>query len=134
MFGSERCGLLNDEIIFAKKIITIATSKETPVLNLSHAAALICYEYFNIQNKVKINGKYKKKSLNKIELHYFLDDLKNKLAETNFFKNEARKNKMFQAISNIYTRNNLSAQEVKTLIGITKALYYFKSPEKPKKS
>jgi len=133
MFGSERCGLLNDEIIYAKKIITISTSKKTPVLNLSHAAGLICYEYFNIQNKVKINSKYQKKSLNKIELNYFLDDLKSKLEETDFFKNDARKNKMFQAISNIYTRNNLSGQEVKTLIGITKELYYFKSQGKPKK-
>jgi len=134
LFGSERSGLLNEEIIFAKKIVNIAANDEYPVLNLSHAIGLVCYEYFNLQQAGEITKKYCKKEMNQTELAYFLDDLKEKLDETGFFIDEARKVKMFQAISNIFTRNDMSSQEVKTLVGMMKALYYHGRDDKPGKA
>ncbi len=41
---------------------------------------------------------------------------------------------MFQAISNIFTRNDLSSQELKTMVGIVKALYNFTPLAKVKKT
>ena len=49
MFGSERCGLLNEQIIYAKKVINIQANSEYGVLNLAQAVALICYEYFSFK-------------------------------------------------------------------------------------
>ncbi len=128
MFGSERCGLLNEEIIYAKAIITIAANEVYPVLNLSHSVGLVCYEYFNMAPVNAKENKYQKKALRQEDLTYYLDDLQAKLDKTGFFIDEPRKLKLFQAIANIYTRNNLSGQEVKTLTGISKALFNYKNP------
>lgn len=134
MFGSERMGLLNDDIIHAKKIVTIAANDAYPVLNLSHAIGLVCYQYFNISCQKTIEVKYRKKEASKTELAYFLEDLKSKLDDTEFFIDEDRRVKMFQAISNIFTRNDLSSQELKTMVGIVKALYFFEAKNKIKKT
>jgi tRNA/rRNA methyltransferase len=134
MFGSERMGLLNDDIIYAKKIVNIAANEQYSVLNLSHAIGLVCYEYFNISAKKEITVKYRKKEASKTEIAYFLEDLKDKLDDTEFFIDKERKIKMFQAISNIFTRNDLSSQELKTMVGIVKALYYFMPSDKVKKT
>lgn len=134
MFGSERMGLLNEDIIHAKKIVNISANSDYAVLNLSHAIGLVCYEYFNISHKTNITVKYQKKEASKTELAYFLEDLKDKLSDTDFFIDESRKIKMFQAISNIFTRNDLSSQELKTMVGIIKALYFFDARDKVKKT
>ena len=127
MFGSEKCGLLNDEIIYAKKIITINANPSYPILNLAQAVSLVCYEYFNLFAKSNIkDSKYKKRDAQMSEIVYFLEELKNSLDKTGFFKDEDRKVKMYQNISNIFTRNNLSGQEIKTLVGAFKALYDYR--------
>ena len=126
MFGSERCGLLNEELKYATKIISISANEEYPILNLSHAASIVIYEYFNLQNLEPHQIKYKAKPVSVKEISFFLDDFQAKLATTGFFDTEARQAKMFQAITNIFTRvPNLSSQEIKTLIGSVKALYNF---------
>ena len=126
MFGSERCGLLNEELKYATKIINISANQEYPILNLSHAVSIVIYEYFNLQSLSSHQIKYKAKSISVKELSFFLNDLQNKLSSTGFFDTEARQEKMFQAITNIFTRiPNLSSQELKTLIGAMKALYKF---------
>ena len=133
MFGSERCGLLNEEIIYAKKIINIRTNNKSPVLNLAQAVAIICYEHYNLlQESMKKSSKYKKRNAKMSEMIFFLEELKNNLDKTGFFKDEDRKIKMYQNISNIFIRNNLSGQEIKTLVGAFKALYNFTEDDKNK--
>ncbi|MBT4878550.1 MAG: hypothetical protein HON42_01890 [Alphaproteobacteria bacterium] len=95
---------------------------------------MVCYQYFNISHKKTIEVKYRKKEASKTELAYFLEDLKLKLDDTEFFIDEDRRVKMFQAISNIFTRNDLSSQELKTMVGIVKALYFFEAKNKIKKT
>ena len=123
MFGSERCGLLNEEIIYANKIIQITANQNYPVLNLSHAVGITCHEYFNLQKFKKKTLKYKAKQNSPADLSYYLDDLETKLEIAGYFDTEQRQKKLFQNVSNIYTRMNLSGQEIKSLMGISKALF-----------
>lgn len=126
MFGSERCGLLNEEIIYAKKIVNINTDDKFPVLNLAQAVALVCYEYNHcFKNLADKLSKYKKRHAKMSEVTFFLEQLKSNLDETGFFKDEDRKVKMYENISNIFVRNDLSGQEVRTLVGAFSALYNF---------
>jgi tRNA/rRNA methyltransferase len=126
MFGSETSGLTNDELVLAKKIITISANDEYPVLNLSHAVGLTVYEYFNLDGINSHEIKYKPKKTSAKELGFFLDDLFLKLKSSDYFLDGSREEKLFQSVSNVFSRAELSGQEVKSLIGISKALYNFK--------
>ena len=44
LFGRENWGLSNEEVKRSDMICTIPTSEEYPILNLSHAVGVLCYE------------------------------------------------------------------------------------------
>ena len=44
LFGRENWGLNNEEVRRSDMICTIPTSDEYPILNLSHAVGVVCYE------------------------------------------------------------------------------------------
>jgi tRNA/rRNA methyltransferase len=48
LFGRENWGLSNDEVKKSDIICTIPTSEDYPILNLSHAVGVICYELANL--------------------------------------------------------------------------------------
>jgi TrmH family RNA methyltransferase len=48
LFGRENWGLNNDEVRRCDVICTIPTSQEYPILNLSHAVCVVCYELANL--------------------------------------------------------------------------------------
>ncbi len=56
LFGREDQGLFNDEIKLCDLVVTIPTSEEYPIMNLSHAAAIIAYELskaeFSVPEKI----------------------------------------------------------------------------------
>jgi len=49
LFGRENCGLSNQELARAGIICTIPTSPLYPILNLSHAVGIICYELAGLE-------------------------------------------------------------------------------------
>lgn len=51
VFGREGNGLYNEEISLCDIIVTIPTDENYPVLNISHAAAIILYEIFKMEKK-----------------------------------------------------------------------------------
>jgi TrmH family RNA methyltransferase len=48
LFGRENWGLSNEEVKRSDMICTIPTSDEYPILNLSHAVGVVCYELANL--------------------------------------------------------------------------------------
>ncbi|MFQ6073451.1 MAG: RNA methyltransferase, partial [Methanosarcinales archaeon] len=50
LFGREDNGLSNTELKLCDMILTIPTSEEYPIMNLSHAVAVVLYELSNIQS------------------------------------------------------------------------------------
>ncbi|AIY90653.1 RNA methyltransferase [Geoglobus acetivorans] len=49
LFGREDFGLLDEEIRLCNAVVSIPTSEEYPVMNVSHAAAVILYELSGIE-------------------------------------------------------------------------------------
>jgi tRNA/rRNA methyltransferase len=123
MFGSERSGLNNEDINYAKKIINISGNPEYNILNLAQSVALICYEYFGLKNLAnKSKSKFLSEAANLEEVNFFIRSLQNILEKKGEFKDEGRQNKMYQNLNNIFIRNNLTQQEVRTLLGVIKIL------------
>ena len=54
MFGRENCGLTNQEITIANKIITIDTDHNFSSLNIAQAVIIICYELFKSQERTDL--------------------------------------------------------------------------------
>lgn len=48
LFGRENWGLNNEEVKRSDMICTIPTDEEYPILNLSHAVGVVCYELSNL--------------------------------------------------------------------------------------
>ena len=85
---------------------------------------IVAYEYSIQKIGIKNFLEYSKlqEIAKKKELNYFTSRLINLLNEKNFFEPKEKKKNMIDNIESIFTRNNLSNQEIKTLHGIVSSL------------
>lgn len=121
LFGAERTGLQNDELIFANGIIEIPLNPLHCSLNLSQAVLIVGYEYFKANHfKNALNSKTpaSSKSADKSEIATFLMHLETELDKRGYFRFPDKKERMSHNLRNIFTRNNLTSSEVKTLHGV----------------
>lgn len=111
LFGREDNGLSNTELKLCDMILTIPTSEEYPIMNLSHAVAVVLYELSDIRS-----GEICLASGMDLRLLYehfdeFLNDI-------NYL--EHKKNKTSLMIRRVLGRAELTGREVYTLHGILK--------------
>lgn len=120
MFGRENCGLTNQEIGLANKIISINTS-DFNSLNLAQSIVIICYELFDRTNCLSTANA--QQLATKDQLDHFFVHLFSQLDQANFFKTAAKKPKMVENIINIFMRiDKLSVNELQTLRGVISSL------------
>lgn len=120
MFGRENSGLTNGEISMSDAIVTIPTDPNFSSLNIAQSVILVCYQIFKLQ---KIQNNLPEHDIcDKNQLAYFCEILIQMLDEKKFFKVEEKKPGMIINIKNIFARNNLSTNELQTLMGIIKKL------------
>lgn len=120
LFGAERTGLENDELIFANGIIEIPLNPLHCSLNLSQAVLLIGYEWFKAIH-FKENTRFETGTsplADKSEIASFLTHLETELDKRGYFRFTEKKERMSHNLRNIFTRNNLTHSEIKTLHGI----------------
>jgi TrmH family RNA methyltransferase len=111
MFGRENYGLYNDELRNCDTVITIPSSKEYPILNLSHSASIIFYEMFSIQVKKK-----EKKEATGFEREKMMNHFSELLDKIQYPQHKKKKTKvMFQRILG---RAVLTKWEFHTLMGV----------------
>ncbi|MDI6718303.1 MAG: RNA methyltransferase [Methanomicrobiales archaeon] len=109
LFGRENWGLNNDEVAMSDLICTIPASEAYPILNLSHAVAIVCYELANLPR-----GAYPVASrLEMDHLYSHIDQFLNRIEHPAF----KRENTMLMA-RRILARTKLTTREVSTLHGI----------------
>ena len=123
LFGPERTGLENDEVAFADGIIEIPLNPEHTSLNLSQAVLLVGYECFKglLLNRISVAHETDVLAT-KSEMDMFLTHLETVLQERDYFKIADKKPRMLRNLTNIFTRNALTAQEIRTLHGVLNAL------------
>jgi len=109
LFGRENWGLSNEEIKRCDIICTIPTAEEYPILNLSHAVGIVCYELANLTR-----GTYPLASRVEIEsLYRHIDTFLDKIEHKEF----KRENTMI-LLRRILGRTALTTREVSTLHGL----------------
>lgn len=119
LFGAERTGLENHEIVMADEIIEIPLNPLHMSLNLSQAVLIVGYEWYKSKHNSTANKKLKAHHpATKQELEVFLKKLENELTNRGYFKFPDKKERMQQNLRNIFARNELSHAEIKTLHGV----------------
>jgi len=109
LFGRENWGLSNEEVKRSDIICTIPTDANYPILNLSHAVGIVCYELANLpRSRYALASPYEMGYLYR-HIDRFLDAV-----EHPKFK---RENTMIM-IRRILGRINLTTREASTLHGL----------------
>jgi len=109
LFGRENWGLSNAELERANLICTIPTSEVYPILNLSHAVGILCYELASLpRGTYPLAGPIEMESLYR-HIDGFLD-----LIEHPDFKRD----NTLTLIRRVLGRTKLTTREVSTLHGL----------------
>jgi tRNA/rRNA methyltransferase len=124
LFGPERTGLENDELVLADRLVSVPLNPEFPSLNLAQAVLVLGYEWFRSGDatparQLVTNGT---RPAERGELVNFFDHLERELVACGFLRNAEKRPSMVRNIRNIFLRADLTKQEIKTLHGIVKDL------------
>ncbi len=125
VFGREQHGLLNEEIALCDVLLNIPADKNYPVLNLSHALAIILYE---LQKTLESQRKQDTSKQPKHRVATFKEREKLKsyfnllIKKTDYHPEKQHVASM--AFSNILSRGYVTGREVTTLMGVFKWIEY----------
>ena len=123
MFGPERTGLTNEDLVLCHRIITIPTSEHAS-LNVAQSAVVVAYEWWQAQQQAgtphSVKGAVPLANL--ADTQHFLTMLEDTLTRSDFFKVPEKKAGMMQNIAAMFTRAGLTEQELRTLYGMVRAL------------
>ena len=117
LFGREGDGLSNKEIEDCDLCVSIPTDPSYPILNISHAAAIIFYELFKNKHEYAVEGLEESSSLEKEYLIKDMTDLINGLDIP-----EHKKKNGLKTFKNIINRAFITGREAHTFKGILRRL------------
>lgn len=117
LFGREGNGLTNNEIEDCDICVSIPTDPTYPIMNISHAAAIIFYELFKNKHDFGVKGLEESTDLEKEYLLKDMYDLINSLDIP-----EHKKKNGFKSFKNIISRAFITGREAHTLKGILRRL------------
>ncbi len=120
LFGAERSGLANEDVALADCIVSVPVDEAYPSLNLAQTVALMAYECS--KNGIEAVAPMSVAQAPKDELTGFFDQLESELDARNFWKVADKKEKMWINIRNLFTKAELTQQEVRTLRGMVRSL------------
>ena len=139
LFGGERSGLDNDDVVLADAITTIPTSPDFSSINIAQAVLLSGYEWFVSAapgSDVPAENE-RTRPATKDELVGMMEHLERELDDAGFFRPPEKRPSMIRNLRNLWQRADLREQDIRTLRGIIVALASAKkggnSDNKPKK-
>ncbi len=135
LFGRERNGLETSEVANADALIMIPVNSRFASLNLAQAVLLMGYEWMRGDPGRSLGrvttferpmaegvNMGRDRSATKQELLGFFEHLERELADLGFFNPEHRRPTVIQNIRTLFSRSNVTEQEVRTLRGIVATL------------
>ena len=125
LFGPERSGLTNDDVVLAERVIEVPLNPAFTSLNLAQAVLLLGYEWFLLGIEVEGSRLEAGGTLPapKDELLNFFGRLEEKLDESGFLYPPEKRPAMVRNIRNLFQRMGLTESELRTLHGIVSALW-----------
>ena len=132
LFGPERTGLANDELIYADAVLRVPVNPRFFSLNLAQAVLLVAYEWFQAaatapeRREIAPAGRPATKG----ELARLLEHLVSELDAADFFRTPDRRQSMAQALRLIFARAALHEPDVHLLRGVIKQLARGRRPRR----
>lgn len=117
LFGREGNGLTNNEIEESDICVSIPTDPTYPIMNISHAAAIIFYELFKNKHDYGVEGLNESTSLEK---EYILKDMYDLIDSLPIPSHKKRNG--FKTFKNIINRAFITGREAHTIKGILRRL------------
>ena len=124
LFGCERTGLENEEIVYADILVRVPVVAEFASLNLAQSVLLLGYEWYKYaqaDNLLPIKQVISPPASKK-DLLYLFEHLEAELDRKNFLRPIEKRPNMVQTLRNILVKADLNEQEVRTLRGVIRAL------------
>lgn len=121
VFGREQYGLSNEEIKICDLLVTLPTHLSYPVMNISHAAAIILYflsHKLQETNRESFEGRPKHREASYKE-RQLLTSYFEQLIKTTGYHPE-KHTVALQAFSNVISRGYVTGRELTTLMGVLK--------------
>lgn len=113
LLGREDCGLCSEELAICDLIVSIPTAREYPIMNLSHAAAVLFYELSRVEN-----GNLDLASRETLLL--LLERSRKLLQEVSYPEHKLEFTVLM--LRRIFGRAELTEREARTLLGVIKNL------------
>jgi len=125
LFGSEKCGLDNDDVALCDKIITVPLNPHFSSINLAQSVLLVAYELFQQSQAKMVQDPLWDNDMTpatKEEVHSLIEHLDQELDKSGYFRVEARSHHMRRTLNNMFSRVRYTSQEIKTLRGVIATL------------
>ena len=124
LFGAERNGLENDEIIPANAIVTVPVNPDFPSLNLGQCVLLMGYEWRrqaggDVAERLEMAGG---DMANREEVARLADHFEDRLGDAGFFYPPAKAPHMKGNLRNTWARLGLTRAEVQTFHGMLRQI------------
>ncbi len=124
LFGPERAGLANDDIVRANALISVPVNPAFASLNLAQCVLLLAYEWRRQEADVPAEAMALAGTefATGIEVEKLSERLEERLGERNFFWPEDKAESMRLNLRNLFSRMPLTGADVRTLHGVFRGL------------
>lgn len=121
VFGAERTGLANAELLLADRLVTFPTSKGFSSLNLAQAVLLVAYEW-QMAGDPAAPLEPVREAATKGQLDHLVRTLLTELDAADYFKSETSRVSLSGAIANMIERRGWTAPETNLMHGVIREL------------
>lgn len=122
LFGPERTGLENEDVVLANIVVTVPTNPAFASINLAQAALLMGYEWRRQRMEAPPPAPAVSPLATSAEVGGLLDHLTRELEAAHYFYPADKGPAMKAHLDNIFRRAPLTEQDVRTLRGAVRAL------------
>ncbi len=126
LFGPERAGLENEDVVLANAIVTVPVNPEFASLNLAQCVLLMGYEWRRQTQPAEavVMEMARTEMASGIEVEKLGDHFEERLEAAGFFFPEAKVPGMKASLRNMWSRLGLTRAEVQTFHGMLRQIAY----------
>jgi tRNA/rRNA methyltransferase len=131
LFGPERTGLENDDMVHADTALSIPLNPQFSSLNIAQAVLLVAYEWAAAEDETPAErmSDHATRPANKEELQNLFDHLERALDQSGFLRNKDMRPSMVLNLRALLQRAEMTEQEARTFHGVIKFLSKSKHEE-----
>lgn len=124
LFGPERAGLENEDIVLANAIISVPVNPEFPSLNLAQCVLLLGYEWRRLAGEMEASVMELARTdfASRLEVEKLGDHFEERLAAAGFFFPATKAEGMKANLRNMWGRLGLTRAEVQTFHGMLRQI------------